>query len=342
MKGARILCVTGGLFYLALASLIPTVANAQTFSLGIELAEGACGDEFDELEGTPLTISGWTTLTTSEPIGAMTQSIEIRSPDGASCCIGSEVACGESETRLAPTEDCANDCKNALLPVDVLGFVNEPTSFVIQSDMDGCGNGVGDPASSANAGRRGIVDFTLFGIGSELPAVTDQRTMPFEITITTPLRDEPPVTIEIEFVDGLQGPGLPNGNTVSFGTSTISTTPDDMGRVVTTTGCTFTVIARPGGLQRPGAFNQDSMNDLTDQRLLLAHLFLGDPELAPCFNGSSEHPSNVMLLDANGDGLVDMSDGIWNLIWLFLGGNPHILGDICVPIVDCPDDICLE
>ena len=48
MKGARILCVTGGLFYLALASLIPTVANAQTFSLGIELAEGACGDDITD------------------------------------------------------------------------------------------------------------------------------------------------------------------------------------------------------------------------------------------------------------------------------------------------------
>ena len=78
---------------------------------------------------------------------------------------------------------------------------------------------------------------------------------------------------------------------------------------------------------------------------MLNHLFLGGAP-PPCGDNSLGHPSNIYLLDCNGDGGVDLSDGICKLNFLFLGGpapaNSAGGTDNCQRVVDCPDTDCYE
>lgn len=69
----------------------------------------------------------------------------------------------------------------------------------------------------------------------------------------------------------------------------------------------------------------------------LPYLFLGNPESLPCGDGSIDDPSNVVLLDANADGTIDLTHAIYMLTWLFLGGPEHEQGIRCIAIDACPD-----
>jgi len=46
---------------------------------------------------------------------------------------------------------------------------------------------------------------------------------------------------------------------------------------------------------------------------------------------------NQLVLDASGDGAVDIADVIHMLTYLFLGGSPHVLGTECLMVIDCPE-----
>jgi hypothetical protein len=92
---------------------------------------------------------------------------------------------------------------------------------------------------------------------------------------------------------------------------------------------------RTGGGQIPGDCNQDGTIDLSDAICVFRILFLGTSR-PPCNAGVLEHPANIALLDWNGDGRVDISDGISVLQFLFGPGRPHVLGQRCIPIPDCP------
>ena len=48
----------------------------------------------------------------------------------------------------------------------------------------------------------------------------------------------------------------------------------------------------------------------------------------------------VMVASHNGDGLLDVSDAVSQLLFLFAGGSPSPLGTDCAEVVDCPT-ICL-
>lgn len=92
--------------------------------------------------------------------------------------------------------------------------------------------------------------------------------------------------------------------------------------------------------QLPGDCNSDASIDLGDAICLLGHIFLGSPSRLACGDGTSRAPSNIALLDWNGDSRIDIADPISNLAWLFgTGGGPgapHILGESCTAIPDCP------
>jgi hypothetical protein len=47
------------------------------------------------------------------------------------------------------------------------------------------------------------------------------------------------------------------------------------------------------------------------------------------------------VLDHNGDGALNLSDGIAMLNYLFLAGPPPTAGTDCVEVVGCPD-VCRE
>ncbi|MBI4585554.1 MAG: DUF1565 domain-containing protein, partial [Planctomycetes bacterium] len=93
----------------------------------------------------------------------------------------------------------------------------------------------------------------------------------------------------------------------------------------------------PDGRQVPGDCNQDALVDISDAICLLGHLFLGSPPSLPCAGGRASDPGNLSLLDFTGESVVDISDGIATLLFLFSSGNPHPLGSECVPNAGCPD-----
>jgi len=61
----------------------------------------------------------------------------------------------------------------------------------------------------------------------------------------------------------------------------------------------------------------------------------GQGELA-CGDGSLFAEGNRRLLDSNGDASVNLTDAIQLLRYLFLGGDPHVLGTRCVRLTGCP------
>ena len=123
---------------------------------------------------------------------------------------------------------------------------------------------------------------------------------------------------------------IPSGSAFDAGDTTVTCTATDTSG--NSSMCSFTVSVDCGGSQRPGDINQDGANDQTDQLNLLEYLFLGLVG-TPC----STSAANDTLLDANGDGQIDQSDAVYNLIAIFLGGAPHVLGTDCVNLVDCPE-----
>ena len=86
----------------------------------------------------------------------------------------------------------------------------------------------------------------------------------------------------------------------------------------------------------PGDGYGDGIADISDMICTLELLFDGDGEL-PCGVGTLTEPSNAQLLDANGDGGLDLSDPIYFLAFAFLGGEPHVLGAECIFLPRCPD-----
>ena len=113
--------------------------------------------------------------------------------------------------------------------------------------------------------------------------------------------------------------------------------------------CEFTVTVNPtGGAQIPGDCDQDGMveSDIGDLVCLLTSLYVDRTMLLPCGDGSATDPANVMLLDSNGDGVLDVADAMYLAGYQFGICNagapcpPHVLGTDCVRIQGCEADAC--
>jgi hypothetical protein len=94
--------------------------------------------------------------------------------------------------------------------------------------------------------------------------------------------------------------------------------------------------APPAGRNLPGDLNGDLRLDLSDAIGLLLHLFGGEAASLPC-GGTLDAGGDLALLDATGEGEVDLADPIRILDYLFLSGPPHVLGEACAPITGCPE-----
>jgi len=171
----------------------------------------------------------------------------------------------------------------------------------------------------------------------------------------TPSRGAPPLRVDVDasasrdpdgsvvryewdWGDGTSGLGRVLSHTFgAAGAYTITlVVRDDRGGFAFATA-SIAVEDESGGLQRPGDCNQDGRIDLSDAVCLLGHLFLGNPAVLPCGNGSLRDPANLALLDSNGDGGGDLADAVHILAFLFQGNSPPALGRECVRILGCSD-----
>jgi hypothetical protein len=124
----------------------------------------------------------------------------------------------------------------------------------------------------------------------------------------------------------------PPGTTFPPGTTVVTCTARDAAG--NRSRCTFEVTVACAR-QVPGDCDLTGDRNISDPVCLLRHLFSGETAL-PCGDRTSADPANVALLDWNGDGRLDISDGVAGLRWLFLGGPQHVLGRECRPVEGCP------
>lgn len=93
----------------------------------------------------------------------------------------------------------------------------------------------------------------------------------------------------------------------------------------------------PGGWQRPGDTNRDDFLDIGDAVALLLAIYRGESVTLPCEGDTIEDGGNLVVADFNDDGLVDSSDAIHLLTYLYLDGPAHHLGTGCTRVEGCPD-----
>jgi hypothetical protein len=86
---------------------------------------------------------------------------------------------------------------------------------------------------------------------------------------------------------------------------------------------------------RPGDANLDGAVDVSDAIFSITMLFLDAALSLPCDGASPQDIGNRVLLDVNGSGVVDLSDPVFLLQYLFHAGGPPVLGVDCIAIEDC-------
>ncbi len=104
-------------------------------------------------------------------------------------------------------------------------------------------------------------------------------------------------------------------------------------------GCDDGEISGEGGLQLPGDINQDGGLDISDAIGGLLYLFSDSVLELPCNDGELGEGA-LLLIDNNGDKLINIADVVYLLAYLFNGGAPPVLGTECVRIPGCPD-VCV-
>jgi len=118
---------------------------------------------------------------------------------------------------------------------------------------------------------------------------------------------------------------------------------DDLYDPPTLGECRVTLVKETPKTQVPGDSDQSGSLDVADAISIFGTLFHGNPKDFPCGDGSPSDPGNKSLLDWQGDGTLDLTDGIAALRFLFLGGPAHRLAVPgnelrgCAPISGCPE-----
>ena len=88
-------------------------------------------------------------------------------------------------------------------------------------------------------------------------------------------------------------------------------------------------------LHLPGDTNRDGILNVTDAVLTLRFITLGADEDTPCGDGPIDSAGNKVIVDWDGNDVVNLTDGIGPLLYLFLGGAPHVRGVECIPVPGC-------
>ncbi len=144
------------------------------------------------------------------------------------------------------------------------------------------------------------------------------------LSITIPSN---PGTIVLEYRDGMQGPGGPLTNGITFQNATQTPTLGSL-----------TINVTPSKASSI-PFDADGSNvlDVMDALVFLDHYFRGDPAALPCGDGTVLDSANIAFFDSNGDGELDLSDAVHIMRHVFLSGDPHASGEDCQQLGGCPD-----
>jgi hypothetical protein len=264
---------------LSLLALFSAVGYSQDFELKFELDDVECGGAIFGVPGEPFRIEG-AVVVDAAAAGALAWAISFGGigPElqfDADLLDACDLACAEETTGLE---------------------INFNSPFAVDPELD-----PGDGPLAGAAQGPGVVDgITLQPPDSELgDGVTTLLRFAFNVTTTDSEEGE---QVQLFFVDGLRGAGLPvvNGITNEFGA-----TVDAEGGLAFS-DCTVNLF--PGGFRR-GDSNDDALFDQSDPILTLNVLFLGEGELL-CPDAA----------DTNDDGDLDISDAVNSFTVLFLGG----------------------
>ena len=88
-------------------------------------------------------------------------------------------------------------------------------------------------------------------------------------------------------------------------------------------------------MRLPSDANEDGVLDVSDAVRLLRQLYLGEPAELPCEGEVISEGGNLVLLDANGDSSVNLTDAVHLLSFMFQQGSGPALGAECVRIEGC-------
>ena len=289
--------------------------DAQVAEMGFQLSDG-CGSTIELVAGKTHQIRGFTTFESFEPGGqGWTQVVEIFSDDiGDTVCLG-----------VSSTEACDNSCKEILIGEPILRLI-DGTAFVSQIP-----SGICDPGSAVDPqpNRVGFVDATFMKIGNRLP-VGFYRTLPFTVLVHVPaafgeMNKPPDIVVRMEYSGDLRGGGQLQHTTVSWDGNSLRGPHEN----VILTSCELTIRAVAGGSLHADS-NLDGNVDVFDAIAFLRQLFLGNN--GPC-EGAFNGPDNLAINDSDGSGTNDISDAIYLLTWVILGGPEPVGG------FECRDDL---
>jgi hypothetical protein len=288
----------------------PAPAQTTKFLLGFDLpGELECGGKITGNPGEKVQF---------DVLGTITQSEFVANKGASGWSIGFR---GENLTFVPDTAASGATCGTTEVIIPI------PEFFCSASLVDPGKTPESGPLSTQGPQGQGVVDGLALQIGKSLQGNASFNIIKVKAEATIPATGS--VTARLVFLDGLQGPGQPVTNGITAG----GKTENVAGGNLTLGECVITLEAQMA-VQKPGDFNQDGALDLDDSISLLGHLFKGDPGTLPC-SGDIYSAGNKGLLDANGDGEVDVSDVIYNLRTQFLGGPPHAAGTACIPITGC-------
>jgi hypothetical protein len=184
---------------------------------------------------------------------------------------------------------CGNDFKMATVnsPIDLglLHFSPLPVpAHVVDPDLNDQGTG--------------IVDAIILQVGQSLPQEVTVRVLRYRFTVTVPSTGSRDVVFE--YRDGLQGLGEPIDNEFFV---------DEPRPVTSFEGCVFTVTASSGERFRRGDVDHSGRVSVGDAVSLLLFAFGARP--VPCVDAA----------DANDDGVIDGSDAVFTLLYIFALAN---------------------
>ncbi|MBI4583436.1 MAG: hypothetical protein HY717_05370 [Planctomycetes bacterium] len=290
-------------------------ARAQThFTMGFTLPEGtACGGEISGAPGEKRQI---------DVIGTITQSDFVAGKGAAGWSVGFR---GENLEFVKDTAASGASCGTGEVIIPVPEFF--------------CSIGLIDPTKDPESGPlhgkgpqgQGVVDGLALVIGKSFQGNGTFNIIKVKAELTFPNEGSTPV--KLQWIDGLQGLGQPVKNGITSGGKTVDVNSDPALGKLTLGECTLTLKVAEAK-QKPGDMSQDGKLDLDDAVQLLEYMFRGEHTL-PCA-GDIYSAANRALLDANGDGEVDVSDVAYNLRTQFLAGPPHVGGVACKAIAGCP------